>query len=1259
MKKHIIAHRIVSVLVLMCVIVVELISISVAPLNTVYGASSVKGEGYTDHAHTWYPIGMNDDCSGCKATSGYTDCSKCSHTGKVTCTFCEGRGYIVNYSIYTEEDIYFEDRYDGCSKCGGSGYYYYYYFTDRDEEGILTTSNYSTGTGEISCSSCGGDGSLSTKCSKCNGTGVNYKCTNSQCTLRNTDVSSTYLWNNWASKLGSMSTAFLVCYTTENTYTIEFNGNGATSGSMSSLTSCYYDNSYTLTSNTFKKTGYTFQGWSTSSSATNKTYSDGQSVSKLSATDGATVTLYAVWSANTYTITLNNQAAETAGTTAYYVKYNSGNYSNSGTTTSISQIAIPTKTGYTFCGYYTGTNGTGTCYVNSSGTITSSKTTFAANTTLYAYWKKNTYTITLNNQSATTTGTTVFYEKYATGYYSNSGCTTSISSITRPTRIGFSFGGYFTSANGKGTSYINNSGSITSSNTAFIDNTTLYAYWIPIEYEVEYDPNGGTTGYDYGYYYYQDDVDLSLTASKNGYMFIGWNTDPNATSALTSLSMPAEDIVLYAIYTIPVSDVANHDYPEYEQLKEKEVYFIVWETNNEANCKMYPLTYTKDVSTMVYNYELNSTDISSFVNSLSSYEYAVIAYDNAGNYEVLYGGRAPIFVEYLQTVIHLIYDPILGDWRNYGTSSEGITVGTKFNPEDYIMTITGYTVYSLDEAYVVTEPKTSYIYYIPSEYTLKFDENGGTCDISSKTVTYNDYIGLLPSQKNTYREGYTFAGWNTKEDGSGVSVKSSDLYLIDGDSTIYAQWAVNSYKVEYNYARNLGEYMDPVDPTDLFVKYGVEVNLNYKAYKNGWDFVGWSLNPDGQVKLKSLIMGISAEYEDGTIIDLTPGDITVYAIYNKAITYTFIDIDCERICPELPNPIWNRETQVSMTTPELHTNGEWNPLGWSISKEAASGISITANASYQSAENVTFYGVYEKEIAVTIDSGNPNNVIKGITADIRYNASGDITKIEIILPDAGTQNNKSFDYWEVVGDDTRYKKGDTITTSDTITIIGHWDTYPTIYANNKYYTLAQANDGTTITYDQLLSYATATDKEDDLAGIPVDVKIEGYYADEFANLTNSAEIQLTYVATDSFGNTAKRAIIVYIVNSQVQTDSKTSSTRFIGKEYFNTSNPNIFVDEADGGLRNTSLWKTDLEYSNLLTTTLANTKLNVEYKEISFGLFTQTVEIPSSGNWEREYGRYMFTRDKIEEIKEYVKSNGFSRYQSADATTNFINQFMN
>ncbi|MBQ8625578.1 MAG: hypothetical protein IJ419_05425, partial [Agathobacter sp.] len=82
-------------------------------------------------------------------------------------------------------------------------------------------------------------------------------------------------------------------------------------------------------------------------------------------------------------------------------------------------------------------------------------------------------------------------------------------------------------------------------------------------------------------------------------------------------------------------------------------------------------------------------------------------------------------------------------------------------------------------------------------------------------------------------------------------------------------------------------------------------------------------------------------------------------------------------------------------------------------------------------------------------------------------------------------------------------------------------------------------------------------------------------------------------------------------------------------------------------------------YSNLLTTTLSNTKLNVEYKEISFGLFTKTVEIPSSGNWEREYGRYMFTRDKIEEIKEYVKSKGFSRYQSADATTNFINQFMN
>lgn len=87
----------------------------------------------------------------------------------------------------------------------------------------------------------------------------------------------------------------LKCYANwkPNTYTIAFKANGG-SGTMSNL-SMTYDTAKALTANKFTKSGYTFKGWSTSSSATTATYTNKQSVKNLTATNNGTVTLYAVW----------------------------------------------------------------------------------------------------------------------------------------------------------------------------------------------------------------------------------------------------------------------------------------------------------------------------------------------------------------------------------------------------------------------------------------------------------------------------------------------------------------------------------------------------------------------------------------------------------------------------------------------------------------------------------------------------------------------------------------------------------------------------------------------------------------------------------------------------------------------------------------------------------------------------------------------------------------------------------------------------
>lgn len=85
-----------------------------------------------------------------------------------------------------------------------------------------------------------------------------------------------------------------------NTYTVTYNANGGTGTTANS--SHTYDTAKALTANGFTRAGYTFLGWSTSASAATATYTNRQSVKNLTATNGATVTLYAVWQKNPATV---------------------------------------------------------------------------------------------------------------------------------------------------------------------------------------------------------------------------------------------------------------------------------------------------------------------------------------------------------------------------------------------------------------------------------------------------------------------------------------------------------------------------------------------------------------------------------------------------------------------------------------------------------------------------------------------------------------------------------------------------------------------------------------------------------------------------------------------------------------------------------------------------------------------------------------------------------------------------------------------
>ena len=104
-----------------------------------------------------------------------------------------------------------------------------------------------------------------------------------------------------------------------NTYTISYDGNGATSGNTAP-TACSYNTDAKIAANGYLRTGYSFSGWATEKGG-KVVYKAGDTVKNLTAENGATVTLYAVWAPLKYRITFKNYDGEILST--QFVEYDS------------------------------------------------------------------------------------------------------------------------------------------------------------------------------------------------------------------------------------------------------------------------------------------------------------------------------------------------------------------------------------------------------------------------------------------------------------------------------------------------------------------------------------------------------------------------------------------------------------------------------------------------------------------------------------------------------------------------------------------------------------------------------------------------------------------------------------------------------------------------------------------------------------------------------------------------------------------------
>ena len=287
---------------------------------------------------------------------------------------------------------------------------------------------------------------------------------------------------------------------TVNTYILNFYSDGK----LVSIRTCEYGEIVEVDSlPTLTKEGYTFAGW---------TDEDGNAVTEDITVTGE-ITLYASWTANTYTLSLYDGDELLSSESVTY-----------GDTVSIADLTEPSKEGYTFAGW-----------VDADGNAVTEDITVTGEITLYASWTANTYTLSLYDGDELLSSESVTY-----------GDTVSIADLTEPSKEGYTFAGW-TDAEGN---------AVTEDITVTGD-VTLYASWTVNTYILNFYSDGKLVSIRTCEYGETVDVDSLPTLTKEGYTFAGW-TDKDGNGVTEDITVTGE-ITLYASWTANAYTLSLYD----------------------------------------------------------------------------------------------------------------------------------------------------------------------------------------------------------------------------------------------------------------------------------------------------------------------------------------------------------------------------------------------------------------------------------------------------------------------------------------------------------------------------------------------------------------------------------------------------------------------------------------------------------------------------------------------------------------------------
>ena len=672
----------------------------------------------------------------------------------------------------------------------------------------------------------------------------------------------------------------------------------------------------TLSSMTPKRNGYIFAGWSTSANGSVE-YKPGSRFTKDLDSNGASITLYAVWTPWKHTIHYNSNIPTNAPTGTTTVSNMPGDQTKTFDEKLMISSNKPTRKGYNFAGWSTSANGNvvyqpGAEYKNdqNGGTVT-----------LYAKWTAWKHTVTYDkNVPANSKKTDV---KNMPGNQTKIYDQNLTLQSNVPTRIGYTFVKWTTNKDGTGTAY--QPGSQYSYNRDSDGGTvTLYAVWTPWKYTVRYDKNvpanssSQTVSNMPADQTKTEEVNLTLSSNKpsrNGYIFNGWQTQINgkAVDYQPGATLSYDPDVKGSVITLKAKWTAWKHTIHYDE-------------NVPASSKKTNVTNMPGDQVKVFDTALS---IQPMVPKRTGYTFK--------GWSTTANGKAE-------------YQP-----------------GNKYNHDQNDGTVTLYAVWT------------------PWKYKVQYDKNV-SADSSSQTVsnmptdqTKTEEVVLTLSSNKPSRNGYIFNGWQAQINGKAVDYQpgatlSYDVDDKDGSTIILkAQWTPWKHTVHYdkNVPANSSSQTVTNMPEDQTKTFDEKLNLSTKIPKReGYNFVGWLLEYGTAIAVVSPGTAYERDQNGGTYVLKAQWEPWKHTVHYDA------NGGDQSSVPNDQKKTYEQNMNVATKVP---TRNEYKFLGWTTGKDGSGTFYNPGDAYYhdQNGQTVTLYAKWIQLYTVKYDGNQP--AIKGVT----------------------------------------------------------------------------------------------------------------------------------------------------------------------------------------------------------------------------------------------------------------------------------------